>query len=341
MPSKSSVIRLIAYSLTFNIIMLGILCTYSCNQRKPVVGLMFPHVTMKRYLIEKEIIAKKVSEAGCEFIFSEAQNDEEKQIQQFNDIIDKVDILILDPVNRFNAAQMVRKAHEKGIKIISYDRLISNAEVDAFITFDPVAIGKQMTDYVLKLIPTGNYIIIGGDKTDLNAIGIEQGQQIALETAIKNGNVKVTYKTFIEKWSADDAKFEVKNYLKLSGKTPDVILAAADGVSKGVVDALIEYHLQGSVLVTGNGGEVATCKNILLGNQVMTVYKPVKKLAKLAVDLSLKMLKDEKTDDILKSKINNGLIDVPSGLLETITVDAANLKSTVMADGLVTEEELK
>jgi ABC-type xylose transport system substrate-binding protein len=37
----------------------------------------------------------------------------------------------------------------------------------------------------------------------------------------------------------------------------------------------------------------------------------------------------------------NGTIDVPTCLLETIPVDATNLKSTVLADGMVTEEELK
>jgi D-xylose transport system substrate-binding protein len=303
---------------------------------------MLPHVTMKRYLIEKEEFIKKVNSENIEVLFEEAGNDEEKQVQQFNELLDKgIDILVLDPVNRFNAAQMVRKAHNKGIKVISYDRLISNSDVDAYVSFDAKMIGKQMTDYMLRLKPEGNYIILGGDKTDINAIGIDQGQQQALESSVKNGKVKVTYKIFLEKWSSDDAKFEVNNYIKLTGKIPDVIIASSDGVSKGVVEALVQHDLQGKVLVTGNGGESVICKNILLGYQTMTVYKPVKKLALLAADIAIKMLKNENVSDKLSTSVNNGLIDVPSCLLETIPVDASNLREKILADGMVTENDLK
>jgi D-xylose transport system substrate-binding protein len=120
-----------------------------------------------------------------------------------------------------------------------------------------------------------------------------------------------------------------------------VILAAADGVSKGAIDALIDHNLEGKVLVTGNGGEVTTCKNILKGYQTMTVYKPVKKMALLAAELAWKMLHNDKFGEILNTKMNNGLIDVPACLMETTPIDGKNLKSTVMADGMVTEEELK
>jgi D-xylose transport system substrate-binding protein len=332
---KTSIFLFITFSFILAV-------TFSCSPKKPLVGFMVPHTNMKRYLIEKEEFSKMILGSGADVLFMDAGNDEQKQIQQFDELIDKgIDIVVLDPVNRFNAAQMVRKAHDKGIKVISYDRLISNADVDAYVSFDAKMTGRQMAEYVLKLRPNGNYMILGGDKTDINAIGIDLGQQQALETSIKSGTIKVVYNVYLEKWSADDAKFEVENYIKLTGNIPDVILAASDGVSNGVVDALIEKKLQGKVLVTGNGGELGACKNIVLGNQTMTVYKPVKKLAVLAASLAIKMLKNDKTSDLLKTSMSNGFKDVPSCLLETIPVDTANLRSTVLADGMVTEEELK
>ena len=72
----------------------------------------------------------------------------------------------------------------------------------------------------------------------------------------------------------------------------------------------------------------------------MTIYKPVKKMAKLAAELSIKMAKGENIDDYSKSKIFNGKEDIPSILLEVITVDATNLKNTIVADGMISEAEL-
>jgi D-xylose transport system substrate-binding protein len=297
---------------------------------------------MKRYHVEKEEFTRRANELGAEVLFAEANNDEEAQITQFNELLSKgINILVLDPVNRFNAAQIVRKAHENGIKVISYDRLISNCDVDAYVTFDAQMIGRQMTEYAMKLKPEGNYIILGGDKADINAIGIDIGQQKAIESSVKSGKIKVSYSMFLEKWSADEAAFEVKKFIQLSNSIPDVILAGGDNISKGSVLALIDLNLQGKVIITGNGGEVYACNYIMKGYQTMTVYKPVKKLALLAAELADNMLKGIDVSNTLNSKLYNGTMDVPSCMLTTIPVDASNVRSTVLADGMVTEEELK
>jgi D-xylose transport system substrate-binding protein len=329
-------------TLSFKLSCILFLFFTACSKEKVVVGFMLPNMISTRYSIEKDEFTKKINELGADVIFMNADNDEATQINQFDELMSRgIDILILDPVNRFNAAQMVRRAHDKGIKVISYDRLISNSDVDAYVTFDAKMIGTQMAEYVLRLKPEGNYVILGGDKMDINAVGIDQGQQEIIEPAVKSGKIKITYRIFIEKWSNEDARYEMLNYSKLTELKPDVILAASDGIAKGVVEALKENGFQGKVLVTGNGGEAATCKNIMLGYQVMTVYKPVKKLAVLAADLVFKMLNKENVNNILTSTMYNGKIDVPSSLLETIPVDASNLRSTVLADGMVTEEDLK
>jgi D-xylose transport system substrate-binding protein len=148
------------------------------------------------------------------------------------------------------------------------------------------------------------------------------------------------YKTFIETYSADDAENEIKRFLNLSGEIPDVVLASSDMLALGALNAYKKYGLERKVLITGQGGEIFACKNILKGHQAMTIYKPVKKLAELAAELSIKMAKGKNVDDYFKSKVFNGKIDVPSTLLEVITVDATNLKSTIVADGMISEAEL-
>jgi D-xylose transport system substrate-binding protein len=112
-------------------------------------------------------------------------------------------------------------------------------------------------------------------------------------------------------------------------------------LARGAIEALKEENLIGKVIVTGQGGELFACKNIVAGSQLMTVYKPVKKLADLSAELAIKMLHGEKVDDILNTKINNGYSDIPTQMLVTIPVDATNLKSTIIADGMIKESDLQ
>lgn len=321
----------LAYSLVFS----------SCSHKKPLVGFMLPHMNIQRYKTEKEEFTQKMKAFGADVIFRQGDNDDQKQLKQVDSLLEAgIDLLVLDPVNRFTAAELVRKAHRKGVKVISYDRLISNIDVDGFLSFDPWMTGKQMTEVVTRLKPDGNYIILGGDRTDLNAIGIDEGQQQVLEPFVKSGNIKSNYRVFIDKWASEDAYFEVKQYLDLSGTVPDVILASSDMLARGAIDALKTYKLEGKVLVTGQGGELYACKNMIDGYQIITIYKPVKKLADLAAELAIKMISGENSKGILNTKINNGFSDIPTRLLVTIPVNADNIRSTLVADGMIKEEDL-
>jgi D-xylose transport system substrate-binding protein len=314
----------------------------SCGKKGPVIGFMLPHMTLQRYIIERDIFTQKVRELGGEVIFMSADNDETKQQEQANELISKgVDILVLDPVNRFRAAEMVRAAHNKGIPVISYDRLVANCDIDAFISFDASAIGNQMTSYILNRKPTGQYIVLGGDKTDINAVLIDEAVTKSLAQPQKDGKISVVYKSFIEKYSAEDAEYEIGKFLDLSQQTPDAIITASNMLASGAIKALKKVGLEGKVLVTGQGAEIFACKDILKGNQLMTIHKPVKKMASLTAEIAMKLAKGEKVKTFFTGQLYNGAVQVPSLLLEVITVDANNLRSVIVADGTVNEEELK
>ncbi len=53
--------------------------------------------------------------------------------------------------------------------MISYDRLIANADVDAYITFDNTKVGEMQAEGVLKARNKGNFYLLGGSPTDGNA----------------------------------------------------------------------------------------------------------------------------------------------------------------------------
>jgi D-xylose transport system substrate-binding protein len=313
----------------------------SCEISKPKIGFMLPNMNNQRYFLERDEFIRKINELGGVVLFTNSNNDENLQVQQVDSLFEAgIDVLVLDPVNRFNAAQIVRKAHDHNIKVISYDRLIANSDVDAYVAFDAQMTGQQMVIPVLNLVSEGTFILLGGDKSDINAIGIAKGQMEVLNPLIKSGKIKVPYNIFVEKWDGQETKIEVRRFLNISNSHPDAIIAANDVMANGAIEALKEQNLEGQVLVTGNGGDLIACKNIMAGYQLMSVYKPVKKLAALAAGLSLKLLKNENTKDVLTKTMDNGFGEIPSCLLETIPMDSNNIKSTVVADGMVKEEDL-
>ena len=64
---------------------------------------------------------------------------------------------------------MVKKARDRGIKVISYDRLVKNADVDLYISFDNIKVGELMGQAAVGQTPSGNYLLLNGSESDNNS----------------------------------------------------------------------------------------------------------------------------------------------------------------------------
>lgn len=100
----------------------------------------------------------------------------------------------------------------------------------------------------------------------------------------------------------------------------------------------MRQKLTGKVLVSGQDADLAAVQRIVAGTQSMTVYKPVSKIAARAAEAAVALAKKEPL--VTNAKINNGKIDVPSILLEPISVDKNNLDDTVIKDGYHKREDV-
>lgn len=327
--------------LRFVLVIWVIFFMVSCQQQKKVkIGFLFPNMVSGRYIKEKEYFIKKVNDLGGEALIASADYNDQVQIQQAKELIDQgAKVLVVNSINLNTAAAIVRNSHDKGVKVIGYDRLISNCDLDYFLTFDNEKVGKLMADYVTKIKPEGNYILLGGDKGDQNAVWVKGGQREALSSFINDGKIKIVYDIFVEDWSGDNARNEIKKYLDLSNHAPDAILSSYDGMSTGVINLLKDYNMAGQVLITGQDAEIDACRNIVKGYQIMTVYKSVRLLAEKAAEVSIKLSKGERITDANK-KVNNGQKDVNSIFLDPVVVDKNNMKTTVIADGFQNEKDI-
>ncbi|MDP4188459.1 MAG: substrate-binding domain-containing protein [Bacteroidota bacterium] len=334
---KTTVFKAIRDLMFLFIVMMAFSCQQSSQYK---IGFLEPNMQAKRYQKEKEFFIQKMNELGGEAIVTDANYDEKLQLTQAEAMIKEgVKVLVVNAVNVNTAAQIVREAHNAHIKVIAYDRLIRNADVDYYLSFDNVKVGKLMAEYVVREKPEGNYILFGGDKSDNNAVLVKKGQMEVLEPYIKSGKIVITYNIFIEDWSGVNAAQEMKKYLDLSGKIPDVILTSYDGLATETIKVLDTYHLAGKILLTGQDAELDACRNIVRGKQAMTVFKPFRTQVNAAASLAMKCAQNKEISEAA-STINNGKANVPAILLEPIAVDKNNIRNTIIADKYYTEAEI-
>ena len=329
-------------NILFLSIILFAIIDSSCKQsgNKVKIALMLPTLKILRFEKDKSFFLKEAEKLGCEGIVVQADNNESTQFIQAQELINQgVKSLVIAAVNANTAGEMVREARAKGIKVIAYDGILGNCELDYLITFDNEKIGVMMAQYALPKAPNGNYIIIGGDKSNLNSIQIRNGEQKVLEPSINSGKIKIAYSDYTDTWSRDDAYMIIKKYISLTGgDQPAAVLGANDNIADGIIQAFEEAKMPLPV-ITGQDASLLGLRNIVKGKQSMTVYKPIKNLATMAADVAYKAARGEKIDGV-STTTWNGLYEIPTIVIEMYSVDNSNMESTVIADGFEKKEDI-
>ena len=231
--------------------------------------------------------------------------------------------------------------------MISYDRLILNAPVDYYISFDNVQVGKlQATELVNKLKAEGkkgSVVMINGAPTDNNAKLFKQGAHSVLDSS----GFKIAKEYDTPDWSPDKAQTEMDQAITALGKTGFVgVYAANDGTAGGAIAAMKGQGIDPSTRpVTGQDAELAAVQRVLTGEQYMTVYKAIKPEAEKAAEWAVALASGDKAkaQGLATSKVNNGQADVPSIILTPVAVTKANAKQTVgqmIQDGFLKADQI-
>jgi D-xylose transport system substrate-binding protein len=303
------------------------------------IGFSMDTLKEERWQRDKQQVEQRAKEVGAVLDVQVANGDDAVQTKQADNMLEKgVDVLIVAPHNGEIAASIVEAAHRKGVPVISYDRLIRNADVDLYVSHQVERIGEMQAEYALSHVPKGNYLLIGGSPTDYNAILLRKGQMTVLKPAIDRGDIKIISDQFAREWKAEEALRLTEDALTRTGKKIDAIVASNDGTAGGAISALEAAGLAGKVLVTGQDAQKDAVQRIVKGTQTMTIYKPIKPLADGAVDAAIKLARKQPV--LTKDTINNGKKDVPAILLTPIVADKSNVDATVIKDGYHTHAEI-
>lgn len=311
------------------------------------IALLLPETKTARYETQdKPLFEEKVKQLApdAEILYSNANQDAtEQQSQADAALTNGANVLVLDPVDSASAASIVEKAAAQKVPVISYDRLILDAPVDYYVSFDNEKVGTLQGQALLdKLTADGNagktIVMINGAPTDNNAKLFKKGAHSVLD-----GKVEIGAEYDTPDWSPDKAQSEMDQAITKLGKDGFVgVYAANDGTAGGAIAAMKGAGIDPTKIPsTGQDAELAGIQRVLLGEQYMTVYKAIKAEAYAAAELAVALAKGETPPASLKlTDVDNGAGQVPSVLLEPVAVTKDNIKDTVVADGFWSAEEI-
>jgi D-xylose transport system substrate-binding protein len=303
------------------------------------IGFSMDTLLEERWLRDRDLFKEAVEALGAEVEILAANGDDALQIAQAETLISQgVDLLVVVPHNAEATAAIVYKAHLAGIRVIAYDRLVKNADIDLYVSFDNEQVGEMQAKAITKLVPKGNYVYIGGAITDNNAHLLKKGVFNVLQPLIDKGDINIVYDQWTKDWTPANALANMKAALKANGNQIDAVIAANDATAGGVIQALRAQGLAGKVPVAGQDAELSAAQRIVEGTQTMTVYKPIQALTEEAAKLAVRLAKGE--DVSVYQKVNNGKIEVPSVLLSPIAVNQFNIDDTIIADGFHSRQDV-
>jgi D-xylose transport system substrate-binding protein len=303
------------------------------------IGFVMGTLLEERWQKDRNLFKKAVEDLGAHVEILSADGDDALQIWQAETLISKgIDLLVIIPQNAESAAAIVEKAHAAGVKVLSYDRLVTNAEVDMYVSYDNEEVGKLQAQAITKITPNGKYVYIGGAEIDNNAHLIKKGAFSVLQPLIDSEEITIVFDQWTKDWLPANARANMELALDANANQIDAVIAANDATAGEVIEVLEIRGLAGKIPVTGQDADLAAVRRIISGEQTMTVYKPIKELTEKAAELAVKLAKGEEID--IDLKINNGKVEVPSVLLSPIAVSKDNLDETIIADGFHTRQEV-
>jgi D-xylose transport system substrate-binding protein len=322
--------------------------TSSSNNKGGTIALLLPETKTARYESQdKPHFEQKVKALcpNCKIIYSNADQDAAQQQQQAEAALTQgAKVLVLDAVDAASAGAIVQKAKAQKVPVISYDRLVTDAPVDYYISFDNVRVGQLQGQALAKKLKddgkaTGPIVMINGAPTDNNAKLFKQGATGALNSA----GIKVLKSYDTPDWSPDKAQNEMQQAITAVGQSGfNGVYAANDGTAGGAIAAMKSAGINSAQRpTTGQDAELAAIQRILAGTQYMTVYKAIKPEAEQAAQMAVDLVNGRKPPaSLVKDKVDNGQLKVPSVLLTPVAVTKDNVKDTIVKDAFWTTNQI-
>lgn len=347
-------------------LLLAVVCA-ACNlaessagdKEKGYIGISMPTQSSARWVADGGNMVRLFHEQGYKTDLQYAEDVVENQIAQIENMITKgVNVIVIASVDGNTLTDVIKKAHDQGIAVISYDRLIRNTGyLNYYATFDNFKVGQLQGSYIADKLGLKqgkgpfNIELFGGSPDDNNAYFFLNGAMSVLKPYIDSGKLVVRSKQMTMaqiatlRWDGALAQARMDNLVSAyyAAQHLDAVLSPYDGISIGIISSLkgVGYGTKGKSLpiITGQDAELASVKSIIAGEQTMTVFKDTRKLAEQTVKMVNSILKGEKAEVNDTRSYNNGIMVVPAYLLDPVPVDKTNVGKELVNTGYYTAQE--
>lgn len=307
------------------------------EEKKIQIGMSFDSFVIERWQRDRDVFVSTAKELGAEVNVQNANGDLEEQKKQIDYLIKKeMDVIVIICIDSDDLKDSVKKAKEAGIKVIAYDRLIMDSDVDLYISFDNTRVGAIMAEALVDGgIAGGSVLMLGGSPTDSNVPLVET----AFKKIMRENNVTILDSIHADGWLAEIAAEYIYDNMDVVSKA-DAIMCGNDDIASRVVPALAEKRLAGKVLVVGQDADLEACQRIVEGTQLMTVYKPVEKLAQRAAECAVALAQGESITGEDVVMLENGEFRVPYVGLEPLSVTEDNINEVIINSGFHLKEDV-
>lgn len=299
------------------------------------IGMSFDSFVIERWQRDRDVFVSKAKELGADVNVQNANGDVQEQISQIEYFIEKkMDVIVIICINSDGLSDVVAKAKEEGIKVICYDRMINGGNADLYISFDNEQVGVMMGDaLVAEGISGKKVLMLCGPTTDNNVSMVEKG----FTSVMNANNIEIIDIMYAEGWKAELAGDYIYNNMDKVSQV-DAIMCGNDSLATQCIRALAEKRLAGTMKVVGQDADLEGCQRIVEGTQVMTVYKPVEKLAQAAAEYAVKLANGE--DLGVLTTISDGVNEVPAVVLEPVAVTKENMDEVIIRSGYHLSEDV-
>jgi putative multiple sugar transport system substrate-binding protein len=326
---------------------------------KGMIGISMPTKSSTRWISDGESMVKEFTAMGYTTDLQYAEDDIPNQLAQIENMVTKgAKVLIIAAIDGTTLSDVLQKAHDAGIKVFAYDRLISKtANVDYYTTFDNFGVGVLQGNSLiegLKASGAGPYNVelFGGSPDDTNAFYFYDGAMSVLQPMIDSKDIVIVSgqmgmdKVGTLRWDGAVAQARMDNLLSANytDKKVNGVLAPYDGLSRGIISSLkgVGYGTgdQKMPVVTGQDAELPSVKGMMAGEQYSTVFKDTRELAKVTAKMVDTVLGGKEPEINDTKTYNNGVKVVPSYLLTPHIVGKADIKAALVDSGYYTQDQI-
>lgn len=294
---------------------------------------------IERWNKDIKVFTSAAQERGAEVLMQMSAGGTDAQVEQVRYLLSQeIDVLVILPHDTDELAGVAREALNRGIPVISYDRLIQGVPVTAYISFDNEEVGRLFGRALTEEVPRGRYLIVNGSIRDNNSYRVNSGLYEIIQPLIDSGAIEIVDELWLDAWSSDEATQRIRTVMERTTDI-DAISAANDQIANAAIRVLSEYRIAGRVAVVGQDADLISSQRVVEGLQLMTVYKPIHLLASRAAALAVAVAADELPEP--DRLVTNGSgAEIPYFVEDPVAVYSWNMDETIIRDGFHSAEDV-